>query len=307
MIVTKLWNSEKKLFKYLEELKKGKVLVYFSNGIGDSILFQNILVALRNIFTEIEFKMCHHPYMELDWIDPNNIFTLKGNNNINLNPHSANTMEKFYNEEILKDLESQYDIVVEIDYHEPPLEYMNTKTDFCNQIEVGIPCSTVNLENFKLNIPLKNTDSNIVGVHYISNSCLDRKTLNEKDIEKIWNEIIEYGLQPLEIHSNKGAAVSLQANIPKWMGYKNSIRFSANCINDIVDSISKCKYFVGIESGPLVIAYNILGYNKVIGMERSRFLQRYLPERQGFYKINMDYENGTYKSGIIKEIFDIIK
>ena len=306
MLLTKLYASPKKLVDYLGELKQQirypNVLLVFNHGLGDAIGFMNIVETLRELFPNFVFSVGLHPMIPNQVLDPTTFKVLLDVKNPTINPYIPGSYESIYG----STHEREYDLVAEIDYIEPPLNYTNIKLQFCSEIEIGIKAQIDYFKWKSTRFVERNKDSNLVGFHYISNSCIDRKKIYDEEAAAVWQEIKDAGYQPFEVHMNKGAFHTQREDVPKWMKDTETLRYSTGDLTTILNKICECKYFIGVDSGPLAAAVRILGPRKTICIERQRYLQRYIPDTPGFYKVNMSYENNTFQKGAIKEVLRLV-
>jgi hypothetical protein len=58
------------------------------------------------------------------------------------------------------------------------------------------------------------------------------------------------------------------------------------------DEIAKCRYFIGVDSGPLYLASSILGHENLIGLENKKRIAYYCPKHMQTVSIK-EYQPGT--------------
>lgn len=246
--------THKKVYDYLKVRQNGRALFIFNHGLGDFINFLPLLKHLKNIFPNWIFKLGCGGDRNVSSIIPDCI----------LLSHD------------IRMLLSQYTYIFRLGYPEPNIverKMKKIKPYLCNEKEMGLP--DFKWEPYKLNVSLNNEKSNMVGVHFTGNTNPKLKNINFIKMEMIWRELKSQGFFPFEVHMNNSNTMDL--NFPSFINAENSLRFQKPNLNLMINTISKCKYFIGIDSGPLYLAGSILGYDNVIGLENRIRIRWYLP------------------------------
>lgn len=261
--------TKKKVYNYLEERPyTGKALFIFNHGLGDLINFLPLFERLKKLFPYWRFKIGCAADRRLDCLS-SSIITLDYDFRTYL---------------------SQYTYIFKISYPEPCIQDKRDKKYkpyICNEMEIGIP--NFEWKPFKLNINLNNENSNIIGVHFTGNTNPKLKNINFLKMEMIWREIKNSGYDPFEVHMNTTNTYDL--DYPSFINSNNSLRFKKSDLRLILDTVKKCKYFIGIDSGPFYLAGSVLGLDRCIGLENKIKFSWYLPYNISL--INSDnYENG---------------
>lgn len=264
-------KGKKKLIADYASIGRGRALLIFNHGLGDFINFLPIYRELKSRFLEWKFDIGTnrqfkdiYPIVSLDnWTD----------------------MRAFFR---------QYTYLFQISYPEPPATEKLSKPYYCNKMEIG-------LDNFKwtpfesLSVVKKVKNPNLIGCHFFGNTNQKNKSIDVKLVEKIWNDLMKLGYFPYEIHNEKFNDNT--SRVP-FFNSDNSLRFQHPSLRKIAEVITKCQYFIGIDSGPLYLAGNLLGYDKCIGMEKNYKFSKYLPFKLD--KIDMN----NYKFSDLKTILE---
>ena len=217
--------------------------------------------------------------------------------------------KKIINVNSLNSVHHFYDFIYKISYPDSsnpsiPIEHHNeaAKPYLCAYYELGLkpfiwkPWVRKN-EWFKKN-------SKRIGVHLFGHTGMLTKFCPENIAVQIWNEIIEAGYEPFECHMR-----------PKWANeYKysdrgqdyfdlvnkeNSLRFEKANLKRLIEETGKCKFFIGVDSGPIYLASALLGVNNIIGLTNQKLHSHFIPSHISTVSVQ-NYESGTIYS-IIKQ------
>lgn len=243
--------KKKKLVDYLKGNTNGRILLLMRHGLGDIVNFLPIFIELKKRF-------------------PNWRISLGVEKNRNLSIIHKDIYE--YDKYKIKDIRRLFTYIFAIAYREP---YGNliSKPMYCNLTEIGLDDFEWN--PYKFNVGLNNTDSERVGVHFFGNTNQKNKSLKTEQALKLWEHIESIGLYPFEIHNpgfNDNSSIGYS-----FIKRDQTIRFENPTIERMIQEISKCKYFVGIDSGVLYLAMSILGPEKCIGIQKNYFIEKYAP------------------------------
>lgn len=268
MYLTKLQSTNKKLISYLEELKTGKVLFIFDHGLGDYIMFVNIFDYLIKEYPNIDFYLGYNEKFDYGFIH-NKTYKLKPKINLNFNElYFAKKVEDKYD---IKELEKEFDIVVDLIFPETPRSM--TKMDVCFQNEIGFKnkvCPDAGTYKIYNGNVTNVTDSNVVGLHCVTNTGVKLKSLSPDDCKLLFTLVSKMGFKPILFHTK------FKASNPEYLAYnfdwvpKYSL-IDCNNVPDMMTEIAKCKYFIGVLSGPLCLAQNILGDKRCISILKQKY------------------------------------
>lgn len=281
--------SEKVVDVLSEFETPGKAVLLFNHGLGDFVLFLPLFEELCKQYPEWDLYVGCNPERNFCYLHPKCI-VLDG-------PYFK--------------YEDVYDIIFNIIYPEPPrneneLSSMNnrftvenmetiTKPYLCNVLEIGLPKFT--WKPFKRKWTKKIRETKRVGVHFFGHTSIANKDADIDTAEFIWNQIKKAGFKPFEIQMLPLEILEV-TETPKFIG-KDTIRYEFPNLRIMCENILSCKAFIGVDSGPIYLAGTILGFNKVLGLERLRKFHKVLPEKITV----LDIEN--YKRGT--EIIDWLK
>lgn len=256
--------KKKKVVDYLKGNTNGRILLIFRHGLGDIINF-------LPIFKELKSR------------SPNWRIELGLEKNRKLSSIHRNIYE--YDKLRIRDIHRLFTHMFSISYREP---YGNliSKPMYCNLNEIGL--TDFEWSPYELDIELNNKDSDRIGIHFEGNTNQKNKSLKIEQTMELWEYFNEINLSPFEIH-NPGF------NDNNSMGYSfisrdQTIRFENPTIERMIQEISKCKYFVGIDSGVLYLAMSILGPEKCIGIQKNYIINKYAPIDLNI--INIEGDNG---------------
>ena len=265
----------KKIQQYLGKTS-GKVLLIFNHGLGDFINFLPIYEELKRLNPTItfnigytadrDFKVLHRDCMPIN-------------------------LTNFRN-----DLNKRYTYIFKIDYPEPTDEEKNkgkAKPYCCMEQEIGINYKWQPYQyNFK-----PNNESKLIGIHFTGNTNHNLKNPKFDRIQVIWEEIKALGYTPFECHMNHN--YQTETNYPEFINPNNSLRFTKPSMCLLLNKIKECKYFIGVDSGPLYLAGSILGLNNIIGLQAYFNISWYLPEKIDIID-TIFYKHGSI-TNLIKE------
>lgn len=246
----------KKVYDYLKDYPRGRVLFIFNHGLGDLINFLPLYDKMVELFPRCTFK----------------IGTPISRKNGQLHPQIISLGDGF------RATLQYYSHIFRINYPEPSIEDRNQgliKPYICNLREMGIPNFVWKTYDFKYNINTSKLKR--IGFHFTGDTNHSLKNIDFKIIEKMWREVDKLGYEPFDVHSNTGNTKFI--DYPSFINNNNSLRFQKFDIKELISIIKSCKYFIGIESGPLYLANSILGSHNVIGVENKMKISWYLPEK----------------------------
>jgi ADP-heptose:LPS heptosyltransferase len=266
---------EKKVYDYLKRKPYGKVLFIFDHGLGDLINFLPLYNSIRSFFPDCTFKI---------GVPEKRKYTKDIHRSIILLGDSFRSTMQYYQH------------IFKIYYREPLVEEKNSglqKPYLCNIQEMGIP-------NFIWK-PFKYSDfvvdlngSSYIGVHFTGSTNPNLKNVNFEIMEKIWREIEDCGYTPFDVHMD--CCTTLNKKYPDFINEENSLRFSELDISKLIESICKCNYFFGIDSGPFYLASSILGVDRCVFLKNKVNVEWYFPNQ-----VNV-IDTRKYQYGVIKRM-----
>lgn len=274
---------DNKIFDVLENSKPGKAVLLFNHGLGDFVLFLPLFDRLCKEFLNWDLYVGCNPERNFKYLHPRCVI-----------------MDAPYGK-----YDSEYDYIFNIIYPEPPrndneLKSMNnrftvnniekiSKPYLCNILEIGL--KNFIWEPYKFPYKVNNKESKKIGVHFFGHTSVQNKDADYFTAELIWNEIKEAGYNPFEIQM-------LPLNIleftetPKFIG-NSSIRNQFPNLRIMCENILECICFLGVDSGPIYLAGSLLGFDKVLGLERFRKFNKVLPQQINVIDIENYRSNGS--------------
>jgi ADP-heptose:LPS heptosyltransferase len=251
--------QKKKVVDYLKNIISGKVLLQMQHGLGDLILFMPLVEELKRRFPRVNIKIGYDPKRDFSFIgDLAYPIIITGD---------------------YRKILRQFTYVFNIQYPEPDMKKSVVtiqKPYLCNEKEIGLEDFV--WKPYKLNVELKNENSKTIGVHFFGNTNSRHKNPTETCASRICKEIKEAGYEPFEVHMIHHFTKDQNLFIGnKLFRKENSLRCEKPNIGTMINKIAECKYFVGVDSGPLYLAGSILGFDKVIGIQKYLEIGRYLP------------------------------
>jgi hypothetical protein len=266
----------KKVVDYLKEKRNGRVLLLMRHGLGDIINFIPIVEELNKRYPFISFFI-----------------------GVEEDRKSSLIYSKIfeYNRNSILNLRRQFTYFFLIHYSEPYDDL--SKPYLCNRDEIGL--ESFNWTPYKMKIE-KLIIKNRIGVHFFGSTNQNNKSLTTEEANIFWDDLVTIGKSPFEIHNPKyNLYLDLGHDFYK---FPNTIRFNNPNIKEIIDEISKCEYFIGIDSGMLYLAITILGVEKCIGIEKNYKISKYFP--YGLKTINLS-EFGSINLNNFEKLRDLFK
>jgi hypothetical protein len=260
-----------KVYSVLCNLKKntGKVGIFFSHGLGDCVLFIPLFNELIRVFPDWDLYLCFNPVRNYSFL------------------HSKSKIIK----SPFGNYGNFFDVLFNLSYFEAPRnnnDILNFQKKFgidskisknlvkpfvCNLLEIGLP--NFKWEPLKLDIEEDLKYINRIGVHFFGRpSSGINRDIDLKVAELVWKELEWLGYKPFEIQMFSDDVPYFEA--PDFIG-TNTLRDIKADLRIMSKEISKCKYFLGIDSGVIYLAGSILGFDKCIGLEKERKFNKVLP------------------------------
>jgi hypothetical protein len=248
--------TKKKLVEYLEQGKK--YLIVFNHGLGDTMMFYPVYEYLRDKYATTCQIDLHVEYGQ-ETIFKSWPFT-----------------------------EQNYDACFII--HFPMAEATPfTKSEYCCMWEIGIDYKNVSREVAELPV----CRSPIVGLHLQGTSMDKVVSCPEGLAQIIWEEVKEAGYIPMEMFFQH--CFYNPAN-KKYDFVDNTCRGGQATISNLTGAISHCSAFIGVVSGPLLVALSTMP-GRVCCLQRGFKLDSFI-KRDKVYTV--DFMN-EYKFNSIRD------
>lgn len=270
--------------KPIQALRRcGRPLFIFEHGLGDLI---NYLPVHKELCSQVgkSIKLAASAKRQFHLIRPD-IISLNGS----------------------EELRPTFDYMYKVHYPDstnslPPIEYHNesAKPYLCAYYELGM--SEFAWTPFRMqNRWIDKKFNNRVGVHLFGHTGMQTKFCPNVVAEQIWNEVIEAGYEPFEVHmipqfAKEYSNDDLGCHELSLVNETNSLRFETPDLKRMIEETAKCRYFIGIDSGPIYLASALIGHDNLIGLVNRKRHDHFLPVH--IQTVNV----GTYKEGSIVRI-----
>lgn len=249
----------KKLVEYLQDGQK--VLIRWGHGLGDLIMWLPAYDKLKSDYPSIDF----HLYVE-------------------------SGQEEIWGDE--KDKDSQeYDLVFSLNYPMSEGSEM-TKTQKCCKEEIGIEAPA---EEFN---KLVKMESPFVAIHFNGTALPGSVNCPEETARQIWQEVKDFGKQPIEIHYEHCWHNPFNA---KYGFIDVSVRGYQAKLSNLIGLIQRSFAVIAVASGPFVVAMATMP-ERTLYLEKSHPLKTYT-KRTDIKKININ----EYQPGMIKTFLENLK
>jgi hypothetical protein len=261
--------------------KEFKAVLLFNHGLGDFVLFLPLFDKLCKMYPEWDLYVGCNPERNFKYLHPKCVI-----------------MDGPYGK-----YEGIYNIIFNIIYPEPPrnenelIEFNNkfhvdniekiTKPYLCNILEIGL--DEFEWKPYKFGFELNNKESKRIGVHFFGHTSIQNKDASYETAEFIWNQIIKAGFEPFEVQMLPIDVIQV-TETPNFIGDR-TIRYNFPNLRIMCNAIQSCKSFIGVDSGPIYLAGTILGFDKVLGLERNRKFNKVCPEMMNV--LNIENYRGT--------------
>lgn len=171
---------------------------------------------------------------------------------------------------------------------EPPKPYL------CAFYELGMDYFV--WKPYHMENKYKVDNSRRVGVHLFGHTGMHKKFCPVEVGEQIWKEIIEAGYEPYECHMTPDFADEypdfVEADFMNCLDKDCSLRYEKADLKKMIQEIGKCKFFIGIDSGPIYLASALLGLDNIIGLENQKKHNNFLPKHIVTIPV-LNYEAGS--------------
>jgi hypothetical protein len=237
-----------KLKEHLDTGKFNRVLIPFWHGVGDVVMVLPIIVKLRELYPQIEFKLGLCKGLDQETFVPDAVL-----------------LEGDWRE---KALTLGFDLVFPVNFPlERPEDLTKTKAEICCEEEIGIPpvCG---------HLPLK--AKKLVGVCFQCTSVPWVANAEPEIAEKIWNDIKEAGYVPIEtqfIH------VFANPDNKLFPCVDAHFRGCPAKIQTLMSVLGSCVAFVGTVGGNFHLALSVLGPGRVMLLEKDLKKEHFTKEK----------------------------
>jgi len=171
---------------------------------------------------------------------------------------------------------------------EPPKPYI------CGLYELGM--NSFVWKPYKMVNKYKVKDSKRVGVHLFGLTGMHKKFCPVNVAEEIWQEIIDAGYEPFECHMTPDFADEypdyVEADSMDCLTSDCSLRYEKADLSIMIREIGKCKFFIGVDSGPIYLASALIGTDSIVGLENQKKHNQFLPKHIVTVPV-LNYESGT--------------
>jgi hypothetical protein len=251
--------------KPIDELRitNGKSLFIFDHGLGDLINFLPVW----------------YEFIEQAGIKPDlgssskRQFDLIYKNIISIDNFSARRNKYSYHYKIIYPDPKNNTISIDISDE-------SAKPYLCAFYELGM--SSFIWKPFRMINKYKVKNSKRVGVHFFGHTGMDKKFCPVEVAEQIWQEIIDAGYEPYECHMVPDFADEYSDfTEAEWIGCLDSncsLRYQKADLAKMIKEIGKCRFFIGIDSGPIYLASALLGLDNIVGLENQKKHNNFLPK-----------------------------
>lgn len=249
-----------KLVDRIAEVKPKRVLLIFWHGLGDLMMFLPVLEAIRLVYSHAEYPAppgrspisCLRMVQDIAF-DLGLPLGLKYEQIV---PEAVLLTGEQVNEKADK---LPYDLVVKITFpmNEGQQEY--TKGEWCCLHEIGIPPVSGHAE-------LPGIQTRLVAVHFQITCLPDSANPDAATAERVWNDILEAGFVPLEVHFQH--VFHNPANT-KFPFIDATVRRCRADVGSLVGLIRNAAAFIGVVSGPFHVAVASLPPERVLLLEKD--------------------------------------
>lgn len=195
----------------------------------------------------------------------------------------------------------KYDYIYKILYPDPknssiPIDISDepAKPYICAYYELGLEEFT--WKPFVMPNDYKIENSKRIGVHLFGHTGMDKKFCPVDVAEKIWQEIIDAGYEPFECHMTPDFADEypdfIEAESMVCLNSDCSLRYEKADLAKMIKEIGKCKFFIGVDSGPIYLASALLGTDYIVGLENQKKHNNFIPKHITTVPV-LNYVSGT--------------
>ena len=263
-IVIEPLRQEKKLNEVIKEMDAKRVLLFFWHGLGDLVMFVKPYEKLRELNPDVHFDL--------------------------------GIVKGIGQEELFKDAigfttdadldKLDYDLVAKIHFPMSEGQEELTKGEWCCVHELGIEPTCGHSINDAVGC------NRLVGVHFNITCLPGACNPDEATAKKIWNEILEVGMIPIETHFEH---VFHNPVNTKFDFVDCTVRRVKPQVSTLVGLLSSCSAFIGVVSGNFHVAMSVLPADKVALLEKDFTAPMFT--KSSIKRIDIK----NYKEGSVKE------
>ena len=243
------------LTKRIEEVKPRRVLLIFWHGVGDLVMFLPVYEAVKKAYPDIRFAL--GVPLGLSYCD--------------LVPDA---LELTGDEVNVTTAGLPFDLVAKITFPMNEGQVELTKGEWCCRHEIGI-------DPVWGHGRLPDHRTPLVAVHF-QITCLPDSCNPDRDTaERVWNDVLESGLVPMECHFQHIFHNPVNA---KFDFIDASVRRCRPELKSLLGLIQNARAFVGVVSGPFHVALSVLGPDRVLLLEKDF-------KKECFTKLNVQTAN----------------
>lgn len=230
------------LTKRIEETKATSCLIIFWHGVGDLVMFLPAFWALEKHYPQIRFRLG----------------VAKGLTYLDLVPDAL----EMTGDEVNVDAETEklgFDLVAKITFPMSEGQSEYTKPEWCCIHELGInPVSGHGV------LPYRET--RLCAVHFQITCLPDSCNPDPETAERVWNDVLEAGWVPLEVHFQHIFHNPVNA---KFHFIDATVRRCRPELRTLSGLIQHAGAFVGVVSGPFHVAMSVLPAKRVLLLEKD--------------------------------------
>ena len=210
-------------------------------------------------------------------------------------------------------LRSKFDYIYKVHYPDssnsfPPIELHDesAKPYLCAYYELGM--DEFSWTPFRMQNQSRINNSKRVGVHLFGHTGMQTKFCPNEVAELIWQEIIDAGYEPYEVHmipnfAKEYSKEDIGCHELSLVNKNNSLRFEKPDLARMIEETGKCKYFIGIDSGPIYLASALLGPECIIGLTNMKRHDHFYPKHISTVNVGQYKSGSIYQSLKLKEIW----
>jgi len=250
----------------------GKTLLIFDHGLGDFLHFLPVYFEFQKQ-AHVTVALAASKYRQFHYVYPP---TLEADKLVLKNYAQVYKIQ-------YPDTKS-FSMPIEI-YDEPSKPYL------CAYYELGMSFFVWSPYQIKSQSPKLNR----VGVHFFGHTGSQEKFCPLNVAEQIWKEIQDAGFEPFECHQRPNFRERYSdcgEDGCNFIPENQTIRYQKPDLRLMISEIGKCKYFVGVDSGPLYLAGSILGHDNLIGLENKKKIAYYCPKHVPAISVR-EYQPGS--------------
>jgi len=245
----RIWEKDKKLVEYIQEIKAKRVLLVFWHGLGDLVMFLNPFLALTKCLPGVIFDLA----------------VQKGLGFEEVTADLENTNIKPIDGSFFSDVPLEYDIVADIDFPMSEGQIELTKGEYCCVHELGIPPVNGHKE-------LTHGVNRLIGIHYQITCLPDACNPDEETAKMIWDDVLNAGFIPLEMHFQH----VFHNPVNKMFPFIDcTVRRARPQVSSLIGLIQQCAGVICVVSGNLHVSLSVLPDNRIFFLQKHFKLESF--------------------------------